>query len=442
MSSDTAPFVPPERYPTPPKNMWYEVPKEPPANPKEKPKPVFPWETHQPRPTRVFAHHEPEPAPSEPTHTHTGGPWEHPSHTPPGSQTQAETATSGSPWTSVEAPSGGEAHTHTPTNSSPRTVLSAPSDIWSSFPRTNAWDTVPEINRYVDALAQKHRRTRSRGGKGLPPGEGGGGPGSDFGWSRRGSRVTDFPSEDDRPSLPVTPAPIRRPRRQWGVEGGHGHGAHAGGGEGEEQLLLAAEGVPAQAEWVCVHGILWGPADCLCDLTNVLRYHKDPAARLAKLARQQSELLFQRLGGWEDEDVEGGQEEEEAGLGKRREIPARALPFGSEGVRSPTYVAPAVVSPKPVKPVTGTSPVTRILAAAPELIVSQEVVTPVTVPVLPSKTAPAPVAATTAMTGLHAHGILAPSYQGPGAAFEKGEDIPTFETPALPTEEDLDVLDT
>lgn len=472
MSSDTAPFVPPERYPTPPKNMWYEVPKEPPANPKEKPKPVFPWETHQPRPTRVFVHHEPEPIHTEPAHT--VNPWEgQHSHTPTGSHVYGETGplSSSSPGT-TEDPAGGGAATHTPTNSSPRTVLSAPSDIWSSFPRTNAWDTVPEINRYVDALAQKHRRTRSRGKGTQPPsggggGGGGGGPGSDFGWSRRGSRVTDFPSEEDRPSLPVTPAPIRRPRRQWGGHGGHAGHAGGGGGSGEgEELLLAAEGVPAQAEWVCVHGIWWGPADCLCDLTNVLRYHKDPAARLAKLARQQSELLFQRLGGWEDEhehdhdddDDERGEREgggwEGEGQQKRREIPARALPFGSEGVRSPTYVVPsgplpAVVSPKPVKPVTATSAVNRILAAAPELITSPEI--PATAPAVwlpppPTKVAPAPsvapAPATTAMTELHAHGILAPSYQGPGAAFEKGEDIPTFETPALPTEEDRDVLET
>lgn len=35
-----------------------------------------------------------------------------------------------------------------------------------------------------------------------------------------------------------------------------------------------------------------------------------------------------------------------------------------------------------------------------------------------------------------------PSYQGPGVTFEKGEDFPTHETPALPTEEERDVLET
>jgi len=71
MSSDTAQFVPPERYPSPPKDMWYEVPKAAPAKPEEKPKPLFPWETHQPRPTRVFPQSTlPEPPAPERVTTH------------------------------------------------------------------------------------------------------------------------------------------------------------------------------------------------------------------------------------------------------------------------------------------------------------------------------------------------------------------------------------
>jgi hypothetical protein len=400
MSSDPAPFVPPERYPTPPKNMWYEVPKEPPAHPKEKPKPLFPWETHQPRPTRVFAHQEPEPEHAQASHDED--------HTSSGSHTLVGPTTS-------ESHAGGN---QSPPGTASSTAVSAPSDIWSSFPRTNAWDTVPEINRYVDKL-EKHRRSRSRnlvlgGGKPRSGGAGGGGgsaaESSSWDTSRRGSKVTDFPSEDDRPSLPVTPAPIRRPRR-WG-SGGPGDDVR---GEDAEQLP-DAEGVPAQAEWVCVHGIRWSPADCLCDLTNVLRFHKDPAAQLEKLAKAQSELLFQRLGGGDD----GGRNGQ--GAQPHREIPSRPLPFGSEDARSPTYVAPAppvVVSPRPVKPHTGTSPVNRILAASQEAAKR-----------------------TTAAAQHRGYGIPAPSYQGPGASFEKGEDYPTYETPALPTEEDRDVLDT
>jgi hypothetical protein len=330
-------------------------------------------------------------------------------------------------------------------------------DIWSSFPRTNAWDNVPEINRYVDRTLQKHRRTRSSrnlslsgGGNGGKTAGGAGGEGGaqQFGFftPRRGSKVTDFPSEDDRPSLPVTPAPIRRPRGGRRVAAGGGAHAHAyGEGEGDggyfdhggdhgdyaegeegEQPLTGAEGVPGQADWVCVHGNWWGPADCLCELANLLRGYKDPAAQLRKLAKEQSELLFQRLGGGggEGEGDNGGEGERQQQ--QPREIPSRPLPFGSEGVKSPTYVAPVgppVVSPRPVKPHTGASPVNRILAAAPEIMRSQE-----------------PATATT--TQVSGNPISPPSYQGPGAAFEKGEDIPTFETPALPTEEDRDVLET
>ncbi len=396
MSSDPAPFVPPERYPSPPKDMWYEVPKERPAHLNEKPKAIFPWESHQPPATRVFPHRERyEPHATEPASAN------------PDEQAQAGPGISGSPMVEQTSEPG------TSPDPASRTALSAPSDIWSSFPRTNAWDDVPEINRYVDAI-EKHRRTRSRGlvvkPGGVPYGE------LDVGWGRRGSKVTDFPSVDDRPSLPVTPAPIRTPRH-WG-SGGPGSGRY-GEGEGGEQLQ-GAEGVPAQSDWVCVHGIWWGPADCLCDLTNILRYYKDPVAQLQKLARQQSEVLFERLG--------GGSVLGEETIGKEgQEIPSRSLPFGSEDARSPTYVArsPPVISPKPVKPDTGTSPVNRILAAAPEMISPQQT-------------------GSAAATETHdfASSIAVPSYQGPGASFEKGEDYPTYETPALPTEEDRDVLDT
>ncbi|AEO62849.1 glycosyltransferase family 8 protein [Thermothielavioides terrestris NRRL 8126] len=402
MSSDPAPFVPPERYPSPPKNMWYEVPKEPPAHLKGKPKPIFPWETHQPRPTRVFAHQEQvEPPVSAPA---PASPEEHKAW--PGSQLTAEPSMSGAPTAEPAS------EPQTPPRPDSRGAPPAPADIWSSFPRTNAWDNMPEINRYVEKVQNQHRRAQSRnlalGGARGPYGE------VEFGWARRGSKVTDFPSEDDRPSLPVTPAPIRRPRRGGG--GGPGTG---GGTGGEDEQLQAAEGVPAQSDWVCVHGVRWGPADCLCDLTNVIRRYddKDPAARLKKLAREQSELLRQRLGGEQGPAPEG------------REISSRPLPLGSEDARSPTYVAPAppapLVSPKPVKPLSGTSPVSKILAAAPGISPSPPV---------------GPAASTEAQGATDV--IQTPSYQGPGLAFEKGEDVPAYETPALPTEEERDVLET
>lgn len=50
-------------------------------------------------------------------------------------------------------------------------------------------------------------------------------------------RITDFPTELERPSLPVTPAPVRR-TSFWGEE------------QEESAELPAAEGVPKQEEWV------------------------------------------------------------------------------------------------------------------------------------------------------------------------------------------------
>lgn len=38
--------------------------------------------------------------------------------------------------------------------------------------------------------------------------------------------------------------------------------------------------------------------------------------------------------------------------------------------------------------------------------------------------------------------IQEPSYTGPGAAWEKGEDVPLMETPMPPTEHEMDVLQT
>ncbi|KAL2163130.1 hypothetical protein VTH06DRAFT_6966 [Thermothelomyces fergusii] len=329
MSSDTAPFVPPERYPSPPKNMWYEVPKTPPAKPEEKPKPIFPWETHQPKPARVFG---------------------------PATKSGAQAAKSNG---EASEPSQAQPVPRTPPPPSPsqpplsRPTPPKPTDPWSSFPRSNAWDDVPEINRYVDRELLKHRRSRSRNldlegltGDGK---EAAASATDEFGQvffpARKGAKVTDFPSEDDRPSLPVTPAPIRRPRR-WGSGAGSGDDM----GEGGEQ-----------ADW-------------------------DPAAQLQKLAKEQSEMLLRRLGGGGGGDSEG----QEVGSGK-----------GTQEETAP----PAVVSPKPINPRTGTSPVDRILAAAPDIARSQD-------------------------------------YRGPGAAFKKSENVPAFETPTLPTEEERDILDT
>ncbi|KAI0377437.1 glycosyltransferase family 8 protein [Hypomontagnella monticulosa] len=372
MSQDFTPFVAPKRYPSPPKDMWYEVPKERPAAPSEPPKALFPWESHRPAPTRVFPDdlYRKEELVIGGSETPTGASWSAaaPQHSAEPSITESST---------VEQKSEPE----TPTTPS---IHVTSSDPWSSFTLTNAWDEVPEIERYVGKI-QKHQRKRSLKSPGviaLPGYE----EEAEITWRRRGSKLTDFPSEAERPSLPVTPAPIRR-QKFWGGGPGVGHGD-------DNPLLPAAEGVPAQNEWVCVHGNWWTPADCLCDLANVLRYHKDPVAQLQKLAKQQSEVLLQKLGSGERRDSS--------------DLPPRPLPFGSEELKSPTYVAQSakVLSPQPVKGGASSSALHNIesnLETLPQASSSQSIVDVSPIP--------------------------EPSYAGPGAAFEKGENIPSEDTP-------------
>ncbi|KAG7104226.1 Glycogenin-1 like protein [Verticillium longisporum] len=341
MSQDPAPFVPPPRYPSPPKDMWYEVPREKPAPPSQKPRAIFPWESNQPRPSRVFtdlpAESEAEKSEATPT------------------DTEASTAEQKSEPVTPATP----------------TINVIPSDPWNTFTRTNAWDEMPEIERYVEGL-QKHRRVKSQGSPGIASI-------NRKARQERGFRLTDFPSEVDRPSLPVTPAPIRRPKF-WG-------GGDPGAGDGkDEEVLPVAEGVPLQSAW-------------------------DPAEQLQKLAKQQSEALLKKL----------GQGDGTEGFG--REIPTRSLPFGSEGVVSSAHGAQqssgVVLSPQPVKGGTTASIMRSIGAEQDASTTRRDISTE------PLTTGPS---------------IEEPSYSGPGAAWEKGEDAPLRETPLLPTGEELDVL--
>jgi hypothetical protein len=334
MSRDAAPFVPPVRYPSPPKNMWYEVPKEPPTPTAQRPRAIFPWEINQPRASRTFAG---EPEPSVDTRDfgetwQTGGPG---SHAEAICTARSDTA---------------ETKSEPPTPSTP-TIRVTSSDPWGSFSRQNAWDEVPEIGRYVDGL-QKHRRGKSQGSAGVTsPGVQPATPtGSGLRAKRASFKLTDFPTEVERPSLPVTPAPIHR-GSYWGEDAAKPGDVKPG------EKLPVAEGVPAQSEWVCVHGRRWSPSDCLCEFTDMVRQYKDPVAQLQKLAKQQSDMLLRRLGGDESGD-------------QSREIPSRSLPFGSEEVKSgapgmsPDLAATAsrgiVHSPRPVKGEATTSLVRNI----------------------------------------------------------------------------------
>lgn len=314
MSKDRTPFRAPANYPAPPTGMWYEVPKTPTY---QKPAPIFPWEKTAGKPTRVF----PDDIAEEQRRA----------------SLTLTTATASAPE---------------PAASTTPTIAITSADPWQQYntSRGNAWDDVPEIERYIGAL-QKNRKGNIQVLQGYGSGiEQVSSPGA-----TRSIKLTDFPTELERPSLPVTPAPIRRPSF-WGEERD---------ADGE---LPAAEGVPAQADWVgCGHIAFF----------KMLSTAQDPAAQLEMLARRQSDVLSQKLG---TENL--------------KELPSRALPFGSEGVRSPTYVAPSA-STAPHGDQTGSSGTAE-----------QE----------------------------------KPSYNPNMAAFEKGESVPSQETPMPPSEEEKDVL--
>ena len=97
--------------------------------------------------------------------------------------------------------------------------------------------------------------------------------------------ITDFPTEIERPSLPVTPAPVRRPQF-WSS-----HRDEAGD-------LPAAEGVPEQSQW-------------------------DPASKLVELARRQSEVLEKGPMGTTAEE---------------RNIPSRKLVESSSSTTAPATI--------------------------------------------------------------------------------------------------------
>lgn len=200
MSSDPTPFRAPERYPDPPKDMYYQVPKTPTY---QKPAPIFPWEKDAPKPTRVFPEDD-------------RGITEHPSSNEP-----------------VEASKEEESHDLPPVTPTTPTIRVMAADPWQTFTRSNAWDDIPEIERYIGNL-QKNRKGNIQVLQGYGSGI------SDVsspGGSRHSMRLTDFPTAVERPSLPVTPAPIRKPSF-WGEE------------RDEDGELPAAAGVPSQEQWV------------------------------------------------------------------------------------------------------------------------------------------------------------------------------------------------
>ncbi|KAI5379739.1 nucleotide-diphospho-sugar transferase [Alternaria alternata] len=211
-------FKAPSAYPEAPRDMWYQVPETRPK-PAERPKPIFPWEQEvdRPKPTRVFAEDlSPEPTPTvmSPTHAFSTVHYDESDKT---------------------APTGVD-RVRSPANASASNFAD---QGWQSYQHSgvNAWDNVPGIDSYVRAISdmsgirgknQSLRQTTGTDDISSPILE------------RRNRResliLTDFPSAVERPSLPVTPAPVRRPMF-WGEE------------RNQAGELPSATGVPDQTEW-------------------------------------------------------------------------------------------------------------------------------------------------------------------------------------------------
>ncbi|OJJ47649.1 hypothetical protein ASPZODRAFT_151119 [Penicilliopsis zonata CBS 506.65] len=213
MSEDIQLFQPPPSYPEAPKNMYYNVPV-------EKPEPqrisqLFPWENRAPKATRVFLDDVKAYDSSSSSIVDSNNPAKGPVES---RQTLATELASG-----IYDAGLSEAGL---------------SESWQTYSRMNAWDEVPEIQRYIQSVQQARKGhvqviSSSSSAAGAE------------GTTGLGIRVTDFPDETERPSLPVTPAPRRRSSAWDGVD------------EQEEdqqqyqrQHLPAAQGVPNQADWV------------------------------------------------------------------------------------------------------------------------------------------------------------------------------------------------
>lgn len=94
---------------------------------------------------------------------------------------------------------------------------------WKDYTRENQWDSVPGIQEYVSDL--KRHRTHNF-------------PSAESGPLIAGKYNPEVAVVDERPPLPVTPAPIRRT------------GPHWLSGEDDEKFPSAA-GIPSQEDWVC-----------------------------------------------------------------------------------------------------------------------------------------------------------------------------------------------
>ncbi|PLB46785.1 putative capsule-associated protein CAP1 [Aspergillus steynii IBT 23096] len=221
MSEDNQLFQPPVSYPEAPKNMYYDVPETKPEP--EKLTQIFPWESHMPKPTRVFVNDD-------------QGSLSLPS--PSSTRISTESSKEDSTTQSLES-----AFTWT---------YSEPPESWENYSRSNAWDDVPEIQRYIQSI-QQARKARVQVISGASS-SGHGSSGQTITAPDSDTRLTHFPSEIERPSLPVTPMPIRR----------SSYVSYTPEEEYTAGQLPIAEGVPNQEDWVGV--TVDNPLTCLEEL--------------------------------------------------------------------------------------------------------------------------------------------------------------------------------
>lgn len=243
MSQSNELFHAPQEYPEAPKDMWYEVPESKPTL-RAKPKPIFPWETRSPKPTRVFLEDEseyeeepeeeaqPEPEPE---------PEPQPEFVPPlGHQVPGMIA---APVATRVFRDDNYTSPTTPT------ITVTHSDPWGAFSSKNAWDEDSSIDRYVQSLKQSAFRgsvqvlhesapTTPRSDDSPPSQSARSTP-----TSRKAYKLADITtSHNDLPSMPVTPAVSYRQSHFWGKDEDSNT---------KTTQLQTARGVPEQNEWVC-----------------------------------------------------------------------------------------------------------------------------------------------------------------------------------------------
>ena len=340
MSSSSALFQPPSSYP-PTSNNQQSQAVQGPSTPK--PQPLFPWESSQAKPTRVFADDTPTLTPSAPNAT-------------PSVTTDTDTLTE---------------------TQSPTTPLSPPGmEPFSTYQRTNAWDEIPEIESYLLAQQQqrnpKFSRSQPSASSNVPPSgdtaaavpssttEDIISPTSDIPPSssdpsflnlnprRPSMKLTDFPTAFERPSLPVTPAPAPRRPSFWGTDAERADGSEGPEGVDTPTTTIRKDPDPAPASTASTTTAPTNPLDnppsstllFLPSAEGVPQQQEewDPVKKLEELQRRQSavleggvaeKLVNVRVGGGGDGVRVGGQGGD--GGVPRREVVRSSVDDGDDG---------------------------------------------------------------------------------------------------------------